>query len=188
MKPHALALSLLALAASPAFAQDTMTVDDPAPAELAPAEASMLDRDGTNLGTLLVYKVDRGVRIVGSLEGVSPGEHGFHIHEMGDCDATTGFESAGGHYAPGDHQHGFNNEAGPHEGDIVNVVADDAGTVAIDEVNAMVTLDPGPATLFDADGSALVLHADPDDYQTDPSGNSGERIACGVIEASSQPQ
>lgn len=155
-----------ALLAAPAFAQD------------GGATAVMMDQSGTNLGTLTLTEMEGGVRIAGKLTGVPNGEHGFHIHETGICDAAAKFESAGAHYEPAGKKHGKDNPDGPHAGDLTNVTADDDGNATVEEITAGVTL----AGLLDGDGSALVLHADPDDYQTDPSGNSGDRFACGVIE------
>jgi Cu-Zn family superoxide dismutase len=126
-------------------------------------------------------EIDGGVHITGDLSGVPNGEHGFHIHETGTCDAAAKFESAGAHFEPGEHKHGTENPEGPHAGDLMNVTANADGMAAIDLQNTSVTLAAGDTSLADSDGSSIVLHADPDDYETDPSGNSGDRIACGVI-------
>lgn len=167
MSKLALLTAALALLALPAAAQD------------ATATATMLDQSGTNLGTLSLMDMDGGVHISGELTNVPNGDHGFHIHETGVCDAATKFESAGAHFEPGDNKHGTENPDGPHAGDLMNVTANDDGQATVDLHNPNVTL----ATLLDADGAAVVLHADADDYKTDPSGNSGDRFACGVIEA-----
>lgn len=156
----------LALLSLPAMAQDTS------------ATATLLDQSGIALGTLTLMDMDGGVRIAGELIGVPNGEHGFHIHQTGTCDAAVQFESAGPHFEPGDKKHGTENPDGPHAGDLMNITADDDGKAVVDLHNPNVTL----AAALDADGAALVLHADPDDYKTDPSGNSGDRFACGVIE------
>jgi Cu-Zn family superoxide dismutase len=166
MSKLALLTAALALLALPATAQD------------ASATAVLMDQSGTNLGTLTLADMDGGVHVSGELTGVPNGEHGFHIHETGTCDAAAKFESAGAHFEPGEKKHGTENPEGPHAGDLMNVTADDDGKVAVDLHNANVTLEQ----LLDTDGAALVLHADPDDYKTDPSGNSGDRFACGVIE------
>ena len=118
---------------------------------------------------------DRSIAVV----GLSPGVHGVHLHMTGACDAPE-FTSAGGHLNPGGHQHGSDNPAGAHLGDLPNVTVGNAGTGTV-----TATL-PGSreavlAQLFDADGTAIVVHANADDYRTDPSGNSGGRIACGVL-------
>ena len=116
-------------------------------------------------------------RIAVDLTGLPAGEHGIHVHATGQCDAPA-FTTAGGHFNPDSMQHGFENPQGPHHGDLRNVTVGDDGT-AQQELTAPAgtTL----AALLDADGAALVVHATADDYRTDPSGNSGDRIACGVI-------
>lgn len=187
---RALALTTLCLGALPAIAQDSTTTEpaaeaaDPAstPQNQATAvnsaSAMMMDRDGNTIGTLALRQTEGGVEISGALTGLPPGEHGFHIHETGACQAEEGFESAGSHHAPEGHQHGFENEAGPHAGDLENITVAEDGSVEIAAVNDRVEI----VALAEDDGSALVIHADADDYVTDPSGNSGDRIACGVIE------
>ena len=152
------------------------------PALAASGTATMTDLSGNTLGTVQLTEMNGGVHITGDLTGVPNGEHGFHIHETGTCDPATEFESAGAHFEPGGHEHGTENPEGPHAGDLPNISADDDGAAALDLHNTTVTLSEGEASLADADGSALVLHASADDYKTDPSGNSGDRIACGVIE------
>ena len=126
--------------------------------------------------------MDGGIHVSGELTGVPNGDHGFHIHETGVCDAAGKFESAGAHFNPAGKQHGTENPEGPHAGDLMNVTADDNGNATVDLHNMGATIAEGDASINDADGAAIVLHADPDDYKTDPSGNSGDRIACGVIE------
>ena len=113
----------------------------------------------------------------GTLQGLPPGPHGFHIHETGSCEPP--FESAGGHFNPAGAEHGFHSEAGPHAGDMTNITVAADGTVGVEVLNTFLTLD---RTLFDADGAAIVIHASPDDYRAQPSGHAGDRIACGVIE------
>ena len=160
----------------PALAQDQ-----------ASATASFINAEGLEIGTASLTQGDGEVSISGELTGVSAGEHGFHFHQTGDCDASAAFESAGSHFNPTEHQHGTENPEGPHAGDLPNVTATEAGTVALDLSTDMISLDEGDdAYIFDEDGTALVLHADADDYATDPSGNSGDRIACAVIEAAAQ--
>lgn len=150
----------------------------PAAAQEGGATAVMMDQSGTNLGTLTLRDMDGGVHVSGELSGVPNGDHGFHIHETGTCDAAGKFESAGAHFEPGGKQHGTENPAGPHAGDLMNVTANDDGNVTVDLPNPNVTLE----ALLDADGAALVLHEAADDYKTDPSGKSGDNFACGVIE------
>lgn len=172
MSRIALAAAAMALLCIPAGAQD-------APG----ATAVLVDQSGNTLGTVTLSEVDGGVLISGELTSVPNGEHGFHIHETGVCDPETQFESAGAHFEPGDNKHGYENPEGPHAGDLPNITADDNGEASVELHNHAVTLSEGENSILDADGSAVVLHADADDYVTDPSGNSGDRIACGVIEA-----
>ncbi|HEX7769206.1 MAG TPA: superoxide dismutase family protein [Dokdonella sp.] len=130
-------------------------------------------------GELGLRADDGGVRIVGRLQGLKPaGVHGFHVHETGDCSALDA-SSAGAHYNPAGAAHGDPASVTHHAGDIPNVQADESGRARVDARVQGVSL--GGAN--DIIGRALIVHADPDDYTTQPSGNSGARIACGVIEA-----
>lgn len=157
----------------PAVAQDPGT-----------AKATFMDTEGTQVGSVILAQGESGVTIMGDLTGQTPGEHGLHFHMTGDCDGASGFESAGGHFNPTDHQHGLENPEGPHAGDLPNVTAAADGTVAVDITTDTISLnEDDPAYVFDADGTALVIHAGPDDNVTDPAGNSGDRVACAVIEA-----
>lgn len=115
------------------------------------------------------------------VDGVSSGLHGIHLHAVGAC--TPDFAAAGGHHNPLGHQHGLNNPQGAHAGDLPNLVVNGAGQGHLNAVSERATISDGPTTLFDADGSAVIIHAGPDDQVTDPTGNSGGRIACGVIVA-----
>jgi len=121
------------------------------------------------------------VHVNAHVKGISPGLHGIHIHAIGAC--SPDFSAAGGHLNPFNMQHGLENQAGPHAGDLPNLRVNEAGVGHLNTTTDRVTLSAGLATLFDANGSALVIHADPDDQVTHPTGNSGSRIACGVIEA-----
>lgn len=140
------------------------------------APTPLIGASGAALGTVGVGEISgsAGFRIDAS--GLPAGVHGIHVHGGGRCD-TPKFESAGPHWNPASRRHGLHNPQGPHAGDLPNVTVGDDGRLAT-KVTA-----PGPslAALLDADGAALVIHADPDDYMTDPSGNSGARIACAVL-------
>ncbi len=115
------------------------------------------------------------------VHGLSAGLHGIHIHAVGSCTAPS-FGSVGGHYNPFVHQHGLKNPNGPHAGDLPNLVVDASGHGRLQAKTDRVTLSPGLATLFDGDGSALIIHANPDDQVTNVgNGGSGARIACGVV-------
>ena len=114
------------------------------------------------------------------VQGLAPGLHGLHLHAVGACRPT--FAAAGGHHNPLGHQHGLENPYGAHGGDLPNLVVNGAGQGRLNATTERATLSAGPVSLFDADGSALVIHAAEDDQVTDPTGNSGGRIACGVIQ------
>jgi len=145
------------------------------------ARADVRDAEGNSLGVVELEDTTFGVILSGTLTGLSPGEHGFHVHETGLCEPPA-FESAGSHFAPTGRRHGFHDPDGPHAGDLRNLVVSEDGSATVDAADSLVTLRRGASALLDGDGSVLVVHTDPDDYRTQPSGNSGDRIACGVIE------
>lgn len=146
------------------------------------ARATFVNQQGQQVGTATLVQTPNGVLVSAEITGLPPGEHAFHIHETGRCNPASGFESAGGHYAPGGHKHGYLVEGGPHAGDMPNQFVGQDGRLHLQVFNPNVTLSPGPATLFDDDGSAIVVHANPDDYRSQPSGDAGGRIACAVIQ------
>ena len=119
-----------------------------------------------------------GVLIAADVSGLSPGAHGFHIHTTGAC--TPDFSAAGGHFNPGGEGHGFMHADGSHSGDLPNIYAGSDGTARADHFTAAVTLaEDAETSLFDEDGSAIIIHAEPDSYGADPA--AGDRVACGVI-------
>lgn len=145
------------------------------------ASAVLKDLDGNVVGNASFTEDERGlVRVDARVEGLPPGPHGIHIHEKGNC--SPAFGAAGAHYNPLGKQHGLLNPKGPHAGDLPDIVVDGSGVGRLNVTTGLVTLSPGPTTLLDSDGSAIVIHAGPDDQVTDPAGHSGDRIACGVIE------
>jgi Cu-Zn family superoxide dismutase len=144
----------------------------------AHATAVLHDLAGRRVGDVSFTDSYAGVIIVGTLNGVGLGAHAIHIHEFGKCQPP--FTSAGGHFNPDHREHGFSNPLGHHLGDLPNVDTPAAGTLKFEFVLPNVTLE-GKNRLLDADGAAIVVHSSHDDYTTDPSGNSGGRIACGVI-------
>lgn len=139
--------------------------------------AQLLGPNGEMRGTATLTEMDGTTRVQVTVEDMAPGTYGMHIHTTGAC-TPPDFTSAGPHYNPTGRQHGTENPQGSHKGDLPNVTVDATGRGSIDQTVEGVTL---AGDLMDADGSAIVLHAGPDDYRTDPSGNSGGRIACGVI-------
>jgi Cu-Zn family superoxide dismutase len=152
----------------------------PASAELA--NAQLKDASGKAVGDVDLMQTPGGVLLRISIKGLPPGERAFHIHEVGKCEAP--FESAGGHFNPGKHKHGMMAGEG-HAGDLPNLHIPQNGELRIEVVNKAITLEKGkPNSVFDSDGSTLIIHAKADDYKSDPAGNSGDRIACGVINAS----
>lgn len=144
------------------------------------AFASLFDAAGAPRGEASVTPTRGGVRLAISGMDLPPGPHGFHIHTVGRCDGPD-FTTAGGHWNPTNHKHGRDNPEGPHIGDLPNLLigTDGRGTLEVDIPGA--SLAGGTNPLLDTDGAALVIHAGPDDMKTDPAGNSGGRIACGVF-------
>src|SRR5688572_8491454 len=145
------------------------------------ARADLVDARGVGIGAVYVTATPEGVTLRGALIGLPPGEHGFHIHQTGSCEPPA-FESAGEHLGAGEAAHGFDAPGGPHAGDLRNLMMAEDSTATVDQVAGGVSLGDGGIELLDDDGSAIVIHAQPDDYTTQPSGASGDRIACGVIE------
>lgn len=161
-----------------AAAGDAVPIDAAPSATPTRAVATLRTADGTNAGTVTLLPAGEGMRLAVQVKGLSAGEHGIHIHTTGKCEGPR-FESAGAHWNPAGKQHGLENPEGSHAGDLANLTvgADGSGIVNT-------TLTGSTADLLDADGAALVIHAKPDDQKTDPSGDSGDRIACGVLDAS----
>lgn len=144
------------------------------------ARATLRDGLGKTVGSATFTEVDGGVRVVASVVA-TPGPHGFHIHAVGKCSGPD-FKSAGGHFNPGAREHGLENVKGAHSGDMPNLVVLADGTGKADFVAKGATLGGGAGSLFQAGGTAVVLHAAADDLKSDPAGNAGDRVACGVIE------
>jgi Cu-Zn family superoxide dismutase len=151
------------------------------PAAAQSATAPLKNAEGKEVGSANLTQTPQGVLIILSLNGLPPGEHAFHVHTVGKCEPP--FTSAGGHFNPGNKKHGMMAPEGQHAGDMPNLHIPQSGDLMVEVVNTAITLEKGkPNSVFDADGSALIVHAGGDDYKTDPTGESGGRIACGVIQ------
>ena len=145
-------------------------------------QVTMRDARGTIVGTAtLKPNGTTGVAVELNLKGLAPGEHAVHLHQTPTCDPPS-FESAGPHLNPAGKQHGLQNPAGPHAGDMNNVKVAADGTAKTTILNTRVTMGTGKDSLSSR-GAALVIHAKPDDMKSDPAGNAGDRTACGVIPA-----
>jgi Cu-Zn family superoxide dismutase len=150
------------------------------PASAETAKATLKDAGGNELGDVILADTPSGLLITVSLTAVPPGVHGFHIHAVGKCEPPD-FKSAGGHFNPDNTKHGLLNPEGPHAGDLPNLHVPAESKLTVEVLNPAVTLTKESA-LLDADGSAIVIDSGPDDYMTDPDGNAGDHIACGVVE------
>jgi superoxide dismutase, Cu-Zn family len=145
------------------------------------ANASLFDTSGTRVGLATFSEVEGQGRVGVSVSGLSPGQHGMHIHETGACTAPD-FESAGSHFNPASKKHGLLNPEGPHAGDMPNLMVKSDGSADTTLTVPASLLAQGPQSMLGAQQRAFIIHADPDDQKTDPSGNSGSRVVCGVIE------
>ena len=182
-----MALAGLALVTPTAFAQDATPMASSMATPMAESGASLdvplVDAAGDAVGLATFTEGDDGVTIHVLIEGLTPGEHGWHLHEFGDCNGTTDepFSSAGGHWNPTDMEHGGPDAASHHVGDFGNFEATADGKAEASMTTMDFSLGDGPDSVFDEDGTAIIIHAGRDDLTTQPSGDSGARFACGVV-------
>ncbi|MDQ0463939.1 Cu-Zn family superoxide dismutase [Caulobacter ginsengisoli] len=179
MKPHPLALALAAALVLTGAARSQAAADPQS------VEIQLKAADGKVVGKASLTEGPRGVLLRLSVQGLAPGWHGLHFHEKADC-AAPDFKSAGGHvHGMADAVHGLLNPVGNEAGDLPNLYVAADGTGQVELFSTFVSLKGagGRSALLDADGSALVIHASPDDYASQPIGNAGARVACGVIAA-----
>jgi len=150
------------------------------------AQAQLKDQKGGHVGTAELMETRGGLLIKLALQSIKSGQHAVHLHEVGKCDPP--FTTAGAHFNPDHHKHGMLVGEG-HAGDLPNLHIPDSGQLEVEFATKKVTLEQGkPNSVLDQDGSSVVIHATADDYQSDPAGDSGDRIACGVITSQFAPK
>ena len=176
-----LALSLVFVITQSGFAQMNMTPSGKnAPAAIGSIQKAVCmlypTQGNTASGTVTFLRTEKGIKIIVDIVGLSKGKHGFHIHEFGDCSAPDG-TSAGGHFNPEGKTHGAPMDMTRHMGDMGNVEADESGKAHMEYTDPMMTLEGSHSII----GRSIILHKNEDDLKTQPTGNAGPRIACGVI-------
>lgn len=181
LAPATACLLLLTACGSDEQANQDIAIDAPA-ANAAPLTAALVDPEGNSHGTVTLSEDPTGVTVKVEAKGLAEGPHGLHLHESGRCTGPD-FKTAGAHWNPSGREHGRDNPAGAHLGDLANLSIGPDGTGTSQFLVARARMLGGDQPLVDGDGAALVVHAKPDDYKTDPSGESGDRIACAAFTA-----
>lgn len=174
---YAMLTSLAALGLTACVTDDVNHDDVTGPTT---ASAALRDASGRNVGTASVTEEESGLRVRIEASALPQGVHGAHVHAVGRCDGPD-FTSAGPHWNPSGREHGTLNPQGPHHGDLPNLLVGTDGRGTLEFVHPAGRVGRGDGAMLDGDGASLVIHATADDYRTDPSGNSGARIACGVL-------
>ncbi len=173
-------LGLLSLEAKTSFQTapfETAAIDAPPATSITQAVVTINPTKGNQArGSVTFTQVEGGVKVTANIQGLTPGKHGFHIHEFGDCSADDA-SSAGGHFNPTHTKHGGPDSAERHAGDLGNIVADATGKASYERVDKVIKLN-GEDTIV---GRSVIVHANPDDYVTQPTGNAGARVGCGII-------
>lgn len=146
------------------------------------ATAELKDKDGKTVGSAFFRERPDGMLVRLDVKGLTPGLHAVHVHAVGKCEGPA-FTTAGGHFNPAGKKHGLKSSDGAHAGDLPNMLVAKDGSGRFEVKTDAMTLKSGAMSVFDGDGSALVIHAGVDDYTTDPTGNAGDRVACGLIVA-----
>mgnify|MGYP005991857729 FL=1 len=171
-------VAALVLSVSPVLASGQSAV-------LPTAVASLMNKDGKEIGTATLTQGPNGVLFHIKVAELTPGKHGLHLHSHGVCEAHTGFKSAKGHVGKKEGSHGLLNPNGPEPGDIPNIFVGADGTGEMEAFSTLVSLTGGEHNLLDADGSTFIIHEKEDDHLSQPIGGAGGRVACGVIKAGS---
>lgn len=177
VRTNLIAIGLAFACTAPGLAQDRTAATGS-----QTAKGTFVDAQGKQVGTASLSQTQNGVLIRIEVRGLPEGVHAFHVHETGKCEPQDQFKSAGGHFAPRGEKHGYETAGGPHAGDMPNQHVSQGGMLKAEVLNPGVTLGTGQGSLFDQDGSALVIHAKADDYKSQPAGDAGDRIACAIIQ------